>query len=215
LIRDVVRYQAPPTWGVLCIDCWDVNGDNDGFYRAVVNQLKDYNIGAVVNCTVDLRIDYSDLSIHNTLKNYLWAADSINTQVNDHALLDLIRCAGEQKTSRVLHDSIFDHTTVHLSRRETFQHQGHYYWPEVKDWIIVGSAWGYCLHHGPLGIDTLVNINDHRFHLFPDWSVQDENRCTPSVQNIHDDFYVWAPIEGGGYRLITRANNHKWVENNE
>jgi len=211
LIRDVVRYQPPPIWGVLCIDCWDADGTNNAFYHQVIEKLKAYPIGAVVNCTVDLQIDYQDLSVFNTLKNYLWAADSINTQVNECALLELIKCAGQQKTSKILHDNLFDNTTVHLSSRQTFLHQGHYYWPEVQDWIVVGSAWKYCLHTGPLGIDTLVDIPGHRFHFFPEWSVQDENRLPPTKQDIHDDFFVWAPIENG-YRLITRANNHKWVE---
>ena len=207
-----MRYQPPAVWGVLCIDCWDVDGTNDAFYHQVIGKLEEYPIGAVINCAVDLQIDYQDLSVYNTLKNYLWAADSINTQVNDHALLDLIKCAGKQQINRVLHSKLFDPTTVHLSRKETFLHQGHYYWPEVKDWIIVGSAWKYCLHTGPLGIDTVVDIPGHRFHFFPEWSVQDENRLPPTEQDIHDDFFVWAPIDGNGYRLITRANNHKWVE---
>jgi hypothetical protein len=207
-----VRYQPPPVWGVLCIDCWEADGTNDEFYRRVLQELRQYPIGAVVNSTIDLRIDYQDRSVYNTFRNYLWAADSINTQVNDRALLDLARCAGHQQTNHVLHDQLFDDTTVHLTSRETFLHQAHYYWPEIKDWIVVGSAWGYCLHTGPMGVNTLVDIPGHRFHFFADWSVQDEDRNPPTLQNIHDDYYVWAPIDGDGYRLITRANNHKWAE---
>lgn len=197
---------------MLCIDCWDVDGTNDEFYQRVLQELKQYPIGAVVNSTIDLKIDYQDRSVYNTLRNYLWAADSINTQVNDRALLDLIKSAGTQKTSQVLHDQLFDDTTVHLTSRETFLHQSHYYWPEIKDWIVVGSAWGYCFHRGPMGVNTLVDIPGHRFHFFPEWSVQDEDRKALTLQNIHDDYYVWAPIDNNGYRLITRANNHKWAE---
>jgi hypothetical protein len=215
LIRDVVRYQPPAVWGVLCIDCWDVNGTNDAFYHRVVEKLEAYPIDAVVNCTVDLQIDYRDISVYNTLKNYLWAADRINSQINEYVLLDLIKCAGHQNTSTVLHNNLFDDTTVHLSRRLTFQHQGHQHWPDVHDWIVIGSAWGKCFHYGPLGVETLVDLSDHRFYFFPEWSVQDEYRQPPTLQNIHDDYYVWAPIDGNGYRLITRANNHKWAENNE
>lgn len=216
MIRDVVRYQPPSVWGVLCIDCWNVDGTNDEFYQRVVNELKNYPISAVVNCTIDLKIDYQDRSVHNTLRNYLWAADSINTQVNDRALLDLIRSAGQQQTSHVLHDQLFDDTTVHLSSRETFLHQGHYYWPEVQDWIIVGSAWKYCLHIGPLGIDKLLDIPGHRFHIFPEWSIQMEDRSSVALQQLHDDFVVWAPIDNDGYRLITRCSDekrdYKWID---
>ena len=207
-----MRYQPPAVWGVLCIDCWDVNGANDEFYQKAIERLQDYPVSAVVNCTIDLRIDYQDRSVYNTIKNYLWSADQTNPQINECALLDLVKCAGQQKTSKVLHDTLFNDTAVHLSSKQTFLHQSYLYWPEVKDWIIIGSAWKYCVHTGPLGIDTLVDIPGHRFHFFPDWSVQDENKMSPVEQDIHDDFFVWAPIDGNGYRLITRANNHKWVE---
>lgn len=177
-----------------------------------MQELKQYPIGAVVNCTIDLQIDYQDQSVYNTLRKYLWEPDTINPQINNRALLDLIKSAGQQQTNHVLHDQLFNDTTVHLSSRETFLHQGHYCWPQVQDWIIVGSAWGYCVHAGPMGVNTLVDIPGHRFHFFPDWSVQDENKNSPTLQHIHDDYYVWAPIDGNGYRLITRANNHKWAE---
>ena len=212
MIRDVVRYKAPPVWGVLCIDVWQ-DDTNEAFYQNALTQLAQYPIAGIVNCTTDIVIDYSDKSIYNTLKNYHWAADSINSQVNDNALFDLIKNAGECQTTKLIHDKLFDQQTVHLSRRETFIHQGHYYWPEVQDWIILGSAWGKCVHYGPLGVDTLVEIPNHRFHIFPDWSIQTEDKQPPTTQQIHDDFFVWAPIDHGGYRLITRAKNHKWTEN--
>jgi hypothetical protein len=197
---------------VLCIDIWQ-DDPNEAFYQNALTQLEQYPIAGVVNCTTNIVIDYSDKSIYNTLKNYHWAADSINSQVNDNVLFDLIKNAGEDRTTKLIHDKLFDQQTVHLSRRETFIHQGHYYWPEIQDWIILGSAWGKCVHYGPLGVDTLVEIPNHRFHIFPEWSIQTEDKQPPTTQQIHDDFFVWAPIDHGGYRLITRAKNHKWTEN--
>ena len=214
MIRDVVRYNAPPVWGVLCIDIWQDDTNNE-FYQTALNQLSQYSIASVVNCTTNLVIDYADKSIYNTLKNYHWAADTINSQSNDNVLFDLIKNAGECQTASIIHEKLFDQQTVHLSRRETFIHHGHYYWPEVQDWIILGSAWGKCVHYGPLGVDKLVEIPNHRFHIFPEWSLQTEDKKPPTVQDIHDDFFVWAPINNGGYRLITRAKNHKWTENNQ
>ena len=213
MIRDVVRYTAPPQWGVLCIDIWQDNDNNNEFYKNALAQLSQYSIAGVVNCTTDLVIDYADKSVYNTLKNYHWAANTISSQVNDNVMLDLIKSAGSCCTNQLVHEKLFDHTTVHLSRRETFIHQGHYYWPEIQDWIILGSAWGKCVHYGPLGVDKLVEIPNHRFHIFPDWSIQTEDKRPPTTQEIHDDFFVWAPIDNGGYRLITRAKNHKWTEN--
>lgn len=213
MIRDVVRYQAPRHWGVLFIDCWDVGGQNDAFYHQVSEVLKQFSISATVCCTVDLKIDYTDVSVYNTLNRYLWNPDSVNEQTNRNVLLDLVSAAGQQQTSRVLRNNFFNNDTVCLYRRETFNHHAQYHCEGIKDWIVVGSAWKMCIHHGPMGIDRLVDIGDHKFHIFPEWSIQTEKREPPSLQDIHDDFYVWAPIADGGYRLITRAQNHKWFEN--
>lgn len=206
MIRDVVRYKAPPVWGVLCIDIWHDDSNNE-FYQNALEKLAQYPIAGVVNCTTDIKIDYADKSIYNTLNNYLWNSN------NDNVLLDLIKNAGNHQTAKIVHDKLFDQQTVHLSRKETFIQQGHSYWPEIQDWIILGSAWGKCVHYGPLGVDTLVEIPNHKFHIFPEWSIQTEDSQAPTLQEVHDDFFVWAPIDNGGYRLITRAKNHKWINN--
>lgn len=212
MIRNVVRYQPPRHWGVLFIDCWNVDGRNDDFYHRVVHKLKDFSISSTVCCTVDLKIDYEDVSVYNTLQRYLWNPSNINEQINQRVLQDLITAAGQQQTSRVLRNNVFNNETVCLYKRETFNHHAMFHCEGIHDWIIVGSAWKMCVHHGPLGIDRLVDIGDHKFYIFPEWSIQTEQGLPPALQDIHDDFYVWAPIDDGGYRLITRAQNHKWVD---
>ena len=212
MIRDVVRYQAPPTWGVLCIDVWHVES-NESFYQHALTQLSKYPISGVISCTVDLQVDYSDVTVYNTLNHYLWNKQSPDDRINDRVLLDLIRLAGNQKTSQTLQDRLFDSKTVSVSQRETFNHHVMTHWPEIQDWIVLGSAWGKCLHYGPLGVDKLVDISSHKFYMFPEWSVQNEDYSAPELQQIHDDYFVWAPVADGGYRLITRANNEKWISN--
>lgn len=198
---------------MLFIDCWDVGGRNDIFYQTAIKHLGNYLVSSTVCSTVDLRIDYKDVSVYNTLNRYLWNPSKINAQIDQIVLRDLINSAGQQETSRVLRNNFFNNETVCLYSRETFNHHAMFHCEGVKDWIIVGSAWQMCVHHGPLGIDKLVDIGDHKFHIFPEWSIQTEHSEAPTLQNLHDDFYVWAPIADGGYRLITRAQNHKWFEN--
>lgn len=211
MIRDVVRYTPPQQWGVLCIDVWE-DPQNQSFYEHAVERLSKYPVRASVNCTVDLILDYDDVSVRNTLQHYHWQKICSDDRINDRVLLDLVKASGYNKTNKTLHDNLFDKHTVHLSQRSTFNHHAMTFYPDVHDWIVVGSAWGKCLHYGPLGIDKLVDIPDHRFYIFPEWSVQTEDRTPPEMQQIHDDFFVWAPIADGGYRLITRAQNHKWIE---
>lgn len=212
MIRDVVRYTPPQKWGVLCIDVWESNGNNDGFYHKALSCLSKYHVEVVVNCTTDLKIDYDDVSVYNTIDRYLWNPNSVNPQINRNVLTNLIMVAGHQQTNKFLQNNLFDHNTVHLSDRETFVHHAQCYHPDITDWIILGNTWKICLHVGPLGVDKLVEIGSHKFHIFPDWSIQAEHGGPPSLQDIHDDFFVWAPIDNDGYRLITRANNSKWTE---
>jgi hypothetical protein len=214
VIRDVVRFKPPQKWGLLCIDIWDVDGSNDDFYRTALERLTGYDITAVVNCTMDIELSYADVSVYGTLKKYHWQPVVPDSQMNNVVLLDLIRAAGTQRTSKIIHDNLFDTNTVHLSSRSAFMHHVNYTVPDVQDWIILGSAWKVCLHIGPLGVNTLVDIPAHKFYMFPEWSIQNENRTRVIEQQIHDDFLVWAPVDNGGYRLITRASNHKWAETN-
>lgn len=216
MIRDVIRYQKPSTFGLLCIDIWDCNGKNDSFYRLACEKLKKYNISAVVNCTMDLCLDYSDPSVFNTLSQYHWNKEShLPQQLADNVLIDLIKSAGSQKSSRIIKENFFNKETIHLSRKETFIYHTQKHWPFIQDWIILGSAWKLCLHIGPLGIDKLVGIPSHKFYIFPEWSIQNENKTIVFEQQIHDDFLVWAPVDDGGYRLITVASNHKWLDNKD
>lgn len=212
MIRDVVRWTPPQSWGVLCIDTWHKDGTNDQFYQNALIELSKYNVQAVINCSTDLRIDYKDKSVYNTLNQYVWNRGGTIEEQQNRVLLDLIKSAGHQDSSEVLQNHLFDHRTVHLTSRFTFIEHCRTFFPTVKHWILLGSAWGLCLHRGPLGVDTLVDITEMHFNIFPDWSVQTEAYGPPSMQQLHDDFYVWAPIPNNGYKLITRANNHKWFD---
>jgi hypothetical protein len=196
-------HRAPNVWGLLCIDCWDVP-NNRSFYEHAVNQLANFNIGAVVNCCTNLQLDYQDKSVYNTLNQYLW------TNKDQKVLSNLINCAGHAKTDQHLHDKIFTESTVHLSSVDTFRNHVQKNWPTVQDWIILGSAWGMCVTYGPLGIDKLVgNVPELKFNVFPDWSIQDENAEYITEKTLQDDFHVWSqyPAVPGCYRWIRRVKN--------
>ena len=212
MIRDVVRYTPPQQWGVLCIDVWDDDGAHDQFYQTALDHLRDYQIDLVVNCSMSVEVSYQDRSIYNTLDRYLWNPENTNPQINSKILNNMIHAAGSGKSSRLLNERLFQETTVHVSDRETFLHNALVTADHVRDWIILGAAWNICVHRGPLGIETLVDMSTHKFYIFPEWSIQTEQRQPPTQQHLHDDWFVWAPIPNNGYRLITRANNSKWTE---
>jgi len=204
-------HQPPKVWGLLCIDCWEVE-TNQWFYKQAVRKLKNFNIGAVVNCCTSLQLDYSDKSVYNTLNQYIWQDDThlIDANLRSEVLSNLINCAGHEKTDQQLHDKIFTESTVHLSSVDTFRRHTQKHWPTVQDWIILGSAWGMCITFGPLGLDKLVNaMPELKFNVFPEWSIQDENAEYINEQTLQDDFNVWSqyPAVPGCYRWIRRVKN--------
>jgi hypothetical protein len=212
LISDIVRWQPVHSWGVLCIDCWHDHGSHNDFYSRALEHLQDYNIEIVVNCSTGVEISYQDRSVYNTLRRYLWQPVHDDQRINDRILNNMIKKAGNNATSKILNEAVFQDSTVHITDRETFLHNASITNDRVRDWIILGAAWNICAHHGPLGITTLVDMNTMKFHFFPEWSIQTEDQQAPSEKSIHDDYVVWAPIPNNGYRLITLARNHKWTE---
>lgn len=210
MIKDVIRYQPPDQWGVLCIDVWDHNGSNNEFYYRAVENLAKFNITCVVNCTTDIKIDYSDPSIYNTFKYYQWNPKIQSAEVNQKVMLRLMQSSGQYESSSIIKTQVFGDHTVHLSSTDTFiQHVNHFY-PDVKDWIVLGNTWHICLHYGPLGFDKLLNIPTTKFNIFPSWSVQKLNGLYPTLDDIADDGFVWANIPNNGFRLITKVDDKKW-----
>jgi|TARA_R110000822_G_C15132282_1_gene475228 hypothetical protein len=216
MIRNIIGdyHKLPTKWGVLFIDCYQ--GEDAWFFDGVIKELQKFKVEAVINCSVSIQIDYQDRSVYNTLQQYLWDSPSMrdnfvnDPQLNQEVLYNLIKCAGSQKTNQLLHDKIFNNKTVHLSSINAFtQHCQHVY-PDVKDWIIVGMAWGICVHTGPLGIDKLVSVPDMKFHFFPEWSILNGKQESVTEQEIIDDWYVWSPVPKipGCYRLICAAQDH-------
>lgn len=207
---DLARTPCPTNWGVLCVDCWDVAGSNNRFYQTAVNRLSKFPVTAVVNCTRDMVLTYADKSIFNTLNHYQWHPNSIDLPVRNQVLLNLLESSGHQLTSQYLVNQLFTDTTICLSDINTFKHHAENYFPAVTNWIILGSAWKYCIHQGPMGLNQLTNINNHMFYIFPEWSIQTETGTLITDSDIKHDYFVWSKYHDNGYRLITRADTQLW-----
>lgn len=209
MIKNVVRYQDTNTWGVLCIDVWDANGENNIFYQRVVDELKNFDISCIVNCTMDIKIDYNDPSVLNTFKNYQWEPLSGSAETNQKVMLNLLKASGLKQSSSILKDQLFNDNTVHLSDISTFTTHVDLFYPDVKHWIIIGCSWDESMHHGPLGFEKLLDIPTAAFHVFPNWSMLKDSGVAPTVEDLENDNIVWADIPNDGYRLITKVGG-KW-----
>lgn len=206
---DLNRYTPPTKWGVLCIDCWEFGGNNDHQYLKMLENLSTINIAAVVNCSKGIRLDYEDFSVYNTLKKYVWNYEPDNATVDpikNRIILDLLLNCGLNKTSKVINQGLFKQHTIASYNQETFKQHVHLYYPDVKDWIIIGSAWDMCVKTGNLGLEKLVELPDFRFHIFP-WGIQRSDFKTITTQDLEEDFYVWTNMPNDGYLLLGKGYN--------
>lgn len=209
MIKNVVRYQDTNNWGVLCIDVWDSDGGNDIFYQRVVDELKNFNIGCIVNCTSSIKIDYSDPSVFNTFKKYQWSPLTSSAETNQKIMFNLLQSSGLKQSSNILKEQLFNKDTVHLSDVLTFRTHVDLFYPDVRHWIVIGNSWGESMHYGSLGFEKLLDIPTSAFHVFPQWGVQKSNKVAPTVDDLEDDTLVWADIPNDGYRLVTKIGG-KW-----
>ena len=70
-----------------------------------------------------------------------------------------------------------------------------------SNWIIVGAAWNICIHYGPMGVTKLKHLEDHKFHIFPEWGIVTEDQQYVTVDAILNDHCQWTLISPGCYRL--------------
>lgn len=212
MIKDVIRYTPPKKWGVLCIDVWDNNGTNDRFYQKAVSKLSQFNIGAVINCSNSLKLDYNDKSVYNTFKKYVWLPDIETHNLRDvyqRIQLNMLKFSGESESSKILKKNLFNNNSICLYSKEAFLYHTATYCPDITDWIVLGGAWKICIHNAPLGVKSALEIVTHKFYIFPSWSVQNENKSAVSVHQVELDELVWSSIDNEGYRLITKVGG-KW-----
>jgi hypothetical protein len=209
-----------PFWGLLFIDCYQANGAMNEFYLRVVRNLVNFPISVSINCSNNIFLDSNEKSIKNTIKHYRYDQRAQDDIIRRRVLSDIVMYSGSQPMSNMLEESVFDSNTVFLSNRETFHHHVTNYYPDVKDWIVIGAAWNICLHNSPLGFNTLVDLSEYRFHVFPEWSIVRENNSAVAIEDLENDqAFVWAKVgkkfpetQQGGYQLITRATNNVWFQ---
>ena len=119
-------------------------------------------------------------------------------ELNNLAIVSKICCGmTESNPIDTIIEETFDSDTIYLNSTSEFLEHQH----KTNNWIIVGAAWNICIHYGPMGINKLVHLEDHNFHIFPEWSIFTEDQQYVTVDTVVNDRYHWTPISPSCYKL--------------
>ena len=118
-------------------------------------------------------------------------------ELNKLTIVSKVCCStGDQLLDPIITE-MFDNDTIHLNSPSEFLEQQH----NTNSWIIVGAAWNICTHYGPMGVEKLVYLDEHNFHIFPKWSILTELQEYITACDIIKDKFYWRMILPDCYKL--------------
>jgi len=119
-------------------------------------------------------------------------------ELNNLTIVSKICCGKtESNTIDAIIEETFDNDTIYLNSTSEFLSHQH----KTSNWIIVGASWDICIHYGPMGVNKLKHLEDHNFHIFPEWGIVTEDQQYVTVDAILNDHCQWTLISPGCYRL--------------
>lgn len=206
--------QIPKIDGVIFIDCWESPAHkasrNNVYYIQLVNEILKHPIQSVVNAAYSVELSTKDISIRNTFEAYCWGKNQ-DTSNNTEIILNLIKnCSQMSQTSTVIQETIFRYIPSYmlLEFKDFFWHWKYNLQEKVNNWLIVGGSWNICLHHRPMGLNSIFSSNTDpklNFYVMPH-TVLNEHGETLQRNDFEKDTLYWQEIPNFGYRFVTRAD---------
>lgn len=175
--------------GLVCIDCWE-SAELQDYYAQLSTRLNFNNFDSIVVANYELALDsINDLSQHNTLEEYSW------TNYNPTILLDMASQAREKTSSKWLMEHFSTNTFLLLSI-DGIRHHIENMVPHVKNWLVIGGAWGKCTHIRPISFKTLSSL-DQNFYT-AEWAVYAKDIPI----NFDNDVLQWKKHKDGLYQIL-------------
>ena len=210
----------PNIQGVILIDVWEDPRLED-LYKDIVQRTAGFDIRCCVNATynLDLRAvgqQSQDRSLVNTFQKHFWNR-GIETQIpsaiakhpSDRLIANVVRYSRSDSRSSdtlAIPDLLASSASVViLDYRDFVYHCDVYHNNSIRDWLVMGQAWGHCLHWRPMGLRALLKLTLSRGYNFyvTTWGVLDHNYNTVTEKCFDGtDGIVWEPVDDFGYRLV-------------
>lgn len=203
--------------GIILIDVWITSKENiNAWYTDVVKNIRQVSDNPYfVNACYNNRWDYNDndnvdLSQYNTLRLYHEldnqgeipvSVPSPNKSVVSHIMKDF---RGLNTTSDHFKKLFTKQNSICLTTLPDFLfHNSYYFEDQIKNWLIVGQAWGNCVHNRNIGLHNLATFTPPDLNFFvANWSCLDENNNTITKKHIKRDSLTWKKTSNGLYQLV-------------
>lgn len=195
--------------GLICIDLWGTETDGscispekNQWLEDLSERLQNFEFHSIINAGYHTRLDYSDISIYNTLHLYNWQ------KFDQQIMLELISNCNQTGMSQVIQDKLFGSHTFALYSIESFIKHVSTLVPHIKDWLVVGCQWGGCAHIRPIGLNNLSKLTGFNFYgttwgFFKNNARSADGRydCTLIDQDFGFDTLGWKKVSDQFYLL--------------
>jgi hypothetical protein len=212
----------PEINGLILIDCWEPQPqeiNKQGFFNYLAESLHSVmstgNVKQVINASRQLRMNYEDRSIVNTLQRYIWDYiidfENIHTPnyYNTWILFNtLSQFRSNYTTSSWIRESVLNNdVSFYVVSAEDFLAHWHAIGNSSKatEWLVVGQSWQNCVHKNAIGLFKLAEIAEHyrmNFYVRSDLVITEQDE-TLSDSDFENDSLHWIKFQDTNlYQLI-------------
>lgn len=196
MLTDCYRDAKPNIRGVIFIDVWD-EPYLDRWVDKMMHNLEKYYLDSVISANYEVALDVRyDTSLLNTISEY-----SLNN-FSPEFILPLMQYTGTREAHRDLQDIVYNKHSFALLTPDAVEYHMQNMVPHVKDWLVVGGAWGACTHCRPFNFYHMSNM-DQRFFV-ADWSMYTENGTTFTPELLKQDQLTWSTTNSKLYQLVPK-----------
>jgi hypothetical protein len=203
MLTDLYKNDIPFIRGVIFLDAWDEDF-LDQWMQQVNIKLENYYVDSIIAANYQVALDVRyDTSLRNTISEY-----SLNNYQPDF-LLPLMKETGNKEVHRDIEDIHFGNHSFMLLTPDSIKYHMNNMVPHIRDWLVIGGAWGACTHCRPFNFFHMGNIPDRRFYI-ADWSMYAQ-QGRPSfnlIEELTNDRLTWSSTNSELYQLVPKNVAH-------
>lgn len=188
----IVNTLEPKIQGLICIDCWEDETLRD-YYKNLEKQINFSEIESICVANYELALDSKDLSQRNLLETYSWI------ELDPQMLLPVMKESRFQSTSQWLQSKFSMHSFLLLDMYSLSKHINNSV-SHIKNWLIIGGAWKYCIHSRPINLHTIKSL-PYNFFITP-WSIYNIDKKSIDEQDIMQDDLRYMRYQNNFFKIL-------------